>query len=128
MIDVKNFLYLLGLAIALGAGLVGLAMLIVRREFMRWSLIIERIPEKSWFVKIDSALDKLAEHSGDLVNHAKDLLDLETSVRLLQETVKTDHDSLMTIKTEHNFLYLNCADRVRNGRRLTDLQATEESK
>jgi hypothetical protein len=116
MFDSKSMVTLvtlLGAGLALGAGFVGILGLVVRREFMRWSVAIDRIPTAEWFDKVAVSLEVLAGQAVMLADHTGDICDLKHDLAQLVSSGKLDHDALTTLATEHKLIRDNCL--IRNG-------------
>jgi hypothetical protein len=116
MFDSKSMVTLvtlLGSGLALGAGFIFILGLVVRREFLRWSVAIDRIPDREWFSKVAVSLDVLAGQAVMLADHTGDICDLKHDLATLASAGKLDHDALTALTTEHKLIRDNCL--VRSG-------------
>jgi hypothetical protein len=111
MFDSKSMVTLvtlLGSGLALGAGFVFILGLVVRREFLRWSVAIDRIPDREWFSKVAVSLDVLAGQAVMLADHTGDICDLKRDLASLAEGGRRDHDALTALTTEHRLIRTGC--------------------
>ena len=83
---------------------VGIAFIVVRREFLRWAEIVDRIPDTEWFEDVRSSLKLI----GPL--HAVATATKE-KVERLDSDWRLDHESLLQLKTEHGILHPLVVDR-----------------
>ena len=97
----KELTMLLVTGMAIGTAFVAVIATIVRREFLRWATVIDRIPSKEWFDRVATSLDVLAGQAVMLSDHTGAICDLHTELDVLTSDQKADHDRLTTLWVEH---------------------------
>lgn len=100
--------WLIGVGVAAMAGALMVATLIIRKEFIRWSDAIGRIPGKEWFDEVAGALKGLAGQAAQIAGHTQELVDIEGRVRVVESDVRRDHDTLTKLQTQHDTIRGAC--------------------
>ena len=77
----------------------------VSKHSEEWSRAFDRIPPQGWFDDVAEALKGIAGQASELGMHAKNLLEIEDTVRRLELEAKADHDKLLLLHHDHEQIH-----------------------
>jgi type II secretory pathway component PulM len=121
--DISKIIAFLETPIVTNRIILALAVVIIAYQVRRWSVIINRIPEKEWFDEVKISLKTLAYQSSELAKNTTDILDLRHELDQSQFDFKLDHELLSSLVTAHNINHQQVIER-----RMHPRLAVEESK